>query len=138
MTVKKVKMVPSQNIHLRLESKNMALKKVGLVCSSSPLTLHLMNLLPSMPILTNHLPKLAFLVRLNSATWAKLLKPNVLHRGKVDPKACLFRKATKAEIVLNLVTRSTSKMKFSIRPMNSILTIHPPSNYHLHTFTRLS
>ena len=116
---------------------------VGLVCNS-PLMLLLMHLSPSthpsmlllalMPILTNHLLELESSGRLNLAPMAQPL----LLRENLDPQACLCRKSTKVAIVLNLATRSMSRMKFSIRPMNSTSITLPPSSYHLLTSMRLS
>ena len=110
---------------------------VGLVPFYSPLMLLLMHLspstLPSMlllaPILTNQLLELESSGRLNLAPMAQPL----LLRENLDPQACLCRKSTRVAIVLNHATRSMSRMKFSIRPMSSTSTIHPPSSYHLLT-----
>ena len=116
---------------------------VGLVCNS-PLMLLLMHLNPSilpsmlllvlMPILTNHLLALESSGRLNLAPRVQPL----LLRDNLDHKACLFRMSTRVAIVSNPATRSMSKMKFSIRLMNSTSIIHPPNSYHLLTSMKSS
>ena len=122
---------------------------VGLACIS-PLMVLLMNLnlsmppsmllLLSMPLLTNHRPNLVSSVRRNSATREQPLLPKklgVLKKWKVvDHKACLPLKSTKVAIASNLATKSMLRMKFSIRLMNSTLTIRPPNSYHLRTSTK--